>query len=246
MVKIAIITYSLYGHIDTLARAIQKGIEAEGGKADLFRVEETLSDEILAKMHAPSKPEDVPVATTQTLEEYDAFLFGIPTRYGSLPAQWSAFWDSTGGLWTKGALYGKPAGVFVSTGTYGGGQEVTIKSSLSYLVHHGLIFIPLGYKNTFAEMSNVEEVHGGSAWGAGTLAGPDGSRTASALELRIAETQGKTFYKTVKHFPLGKSEKESAKAAQSSQKTAAARQTQPAASEKQENKSKLTDCCVVM
>lgn len=201
MAKIAIITYSLYGHIDTLAKSIQKGVQAAGGQADLFRVEETLPEEVLEKMFAPAKP-DIPIATTQVLEEYDAFLFGVPTRYGNVPAQWAAFWDQTGGLWVKGALQGKPAGLFVSTGSYGGGQEITIKTCMTYLVHHGLIYIPLGYKNVFAELSNVEEIHGGSAWGAGTLAGVDGSRQPSELELRMAVAQGKSFYELRNIFPF--------------------------------------------
>ncbi|SCU90877.1 LAME_0E10374g1_1 [Lachancea meyersii CBS 8951] len=247
MVKIAIITYSLYGHVDILAKSILKGIESAGGKADLFRVEETLPDEVLEKMHAPEKS-DIPVATAQTLEEYDAFLFGVPTRYGNVPAQWSAFWDKTGGLWVKGALHGKPAGVFVSTGSYGGGQELTIKTCMSYLVHHGLIFVPLGYKNTFAELSNVEEIHGGSAWGAGTLAGGDGSRMPSDLELRMAVAQGKEFYETAQHFHLSSTRKTArAQASSDEKKTALQRTTQSTAPAEKKGSDKKSDgCCVVM
>ncbi|GAV49525.1 hypothetical protein ZYGR_0P01690 [Zygosaccharomyces rouxii] len=200
MGKVAIITYSMYGHIDTLAKAVQKGVEAAGGQADLYRVEETLPEEALEKMNAPEKNPDVPVATPETLLEYDAFLLGIPTRFGSLPAQWSAFWDHTGSLWAQGALAGKIAGAFVSTASPGGGQETTLRSALSYLTHHGIIYVPLGYRDVFAELGNVEELHGGSPWGAGTLAGADGSRTPSALELRIAEIQGKSFYETSLRF----------------------------------------------
>lgn len=119
-------------------------------------------------MHAPPKP-SVPVASASTLEEYDAFLFGIPTRFGNYPAQWKAFWDSTGGLWHSGALWGKYAGVFVSTATMGGGQETTVISALSTLAHHGIIYVPLGYKTAFGLLSNLSEVHGGSPWGAGTI-----------------------------------------------------------------------------
>lgn len=195
--KIAIVYYSMYGHIRQLAVAMQKAIIAAGGQADLFQVPETLPDEVLAKMGAPPKSED-PVASTATLEEYDAFLFGIPTRFGNFPAQWKAFWDRTGGLWAQGALQGKYAGVFVSTGTPGGGQEVTALNSLSTLAHHGIIYVPLGYKNTFAQVTNLEEVHGGSPWGAGTFAGPDGSRQPTPLELEVATIQGEQFYLTVK------------------------------------------------
>ncbi|CDF90148.1 ZYBA0S06-01772g1_1 [Zygosaccharomyces bailii CLIB 213] len=202
MAKIAIITYSLYGHIDTMAEAVKRGVESAGGKAVIFRVEETLPDEALVKMHAPEKNPDFPVATPETLVDYDGFLFGIPTRFGALPAQWSAFWDQTGGLWTKGSLSGKVAGFFVSTGTSGGGQETTLRTALTYLAHHGILYIPLGYRDVFAELGNVEEVHGGSPWGAGTFAGPDGSRTPSTLELRTAEIQGRTFYKTARRLRL--------------------------------------------
>lgn len=197
--NVGIIIYSLYGHINKLAEAAKAGIESTGAKADIFQIEETLSPEILQKMHAPAKP-DYPIATPETLTQYDAFLFGIPTRYGNFPAQWKTFWDKTGGLWAKGALHGKAAGVFVSTGTPGGGQEVTVLNSLSTLAHHGIIYVPLGYKNTFPLNTSFEVVHGGSPWGAGTFAGPDGSRTPNELELEMAQIQGKTFAETVSKF----------------------------------------------
>lgn len=133
-----------------------------------LRVSETLPEEVLGKMHAPPKS-SYPVATPETLTRYDAFLFGIPTRYGNFPAQWKAFWDQTGGLWFHGSLIGKYAGVFVSTGSAGGGQEVTVTNSLSTLAHHGIIFVPLGYGPAFSTLSNLSEVRGGSPWGAGTF-----------------------------------------------------------------------------
>ena len=194
--KIAIIYYTTWGHVRNIALSVQAGVKAAGGEADLFQIPETLSDEVLEKMHAPAKPED-PIATPETLKGYDGFLFGIPTRFGNFPAQWKAFWDATGGLWSTGALHGKYAGIFVSTGTPGGGQEITVLNALSVLAHHGLIYVPLGYKNSFAQLTNIEEVHGGSPWGAGAYANSDGSRTASALELEVAEIQGKSFYETV-------------------------------------------------
>lgn len=194
--KIAIVYYTMYGHVRHLAVAIKEGIEQAGGTADLFLVPETLSDEVLAKMGAPPKPQDPPV-TNEILAEYDAFLFGIPTRFGNFPAQWKALWDRTGGLWAKGSLYGKFAGIFVSTGTPGGGQETTVADALSTLVHHGMIYVPLGYKPAFAELTSLEEVHGGSPWGAGTFAGGDGRRNPSHLELEIARIQGRAFYEIV-------------------------------------------------
>lgn len=120
-------------------------------------------------MHAPPKS-DIPVIDAKTLESYDAFLFGIPTRYGNFPAQWKAFWDTTGAQWSTGAYWGKYAGVFVSTGTPGGGQESTVISAMSTMTHHGIIYVPLGYKHSFGQLANLSEVRGGSPWGAGTFA----------------------------------------------------------------------------
>lgn len=178
-----------------MALSVQEGVKAAGGTADLYQIPETLPSEILEKMHAPPKADD-PVATTETLTKYDAFLFGIPTRYGNFPAQWKAFIDATGGLWSKGALQGKLASIFVSTGTPGGGQEMTAANAMSTLAHHGMLFVPLGYKNAGALLTNLEEVHGGSPWGAGTYAGPTGGRQPTKLELDLAEIQGKQFYET--------------------------------------------------
>ncbi|EGW34212.1 uncharacterized protein SPAPADRAFT_59645 [Spathaspora passalidarum NRRL Y-27907] len=197
--KVAIIIYSMYHHIATLAEEEKKGIEAAGGHATIFQVPETLSDEVLGLLHAPPKP-NYPIATNETLEEYDAFLFGIPTRYGNYPAQFKAFWDATGGLWMKGALHGKVAGLFVSTGTQGGGQETTALNALSVLVHHGIIYVPFGYANAFPLQTKIDEVHGGSPYGAGTFAGPDGSRQPSDLEKEIARIQGKSFYEKIQKF----------------------------------------------
>jgi NAD(P)H:quinone oxidoreductase type IV len=135
----------------------------------LFRIAETLPEEVLTKMHAPPKP-DYPIADATTLTEYDAFIFGVPTRYGNFPAQWKTFWDGTGQLWASGALWGKFAGIFVSTGTPGGGQESTALAIQSTLVHHGISFVPLGYKTVFPILANLDEVRGGSPWGAGTFA----------------------------------------------------------------------------
>ncbi|KAI9371980.1 flavoprotein-like protein [Aspergillus egyptiacus] len=195
--RLAIVFYSMYGHIEKLAHAELKGIQAAGGKADMYQIKETLPDEVLAKMHAPPKSSVPVLEKPDQLLEYDAVLFGIPTRYGNFPAQWKAFWDRTGGIWATGGFYGKYAGLFVSTGTLGGGQESTAIASMSTLTHHGFLYVPLGYKTVFPLLSNLEEVHGGSAWGAGTFAGADGSRQPTQLELQIAESQGKAFYEHV-------------------------------------------------
>ncbi|KAG7292877.1 Minor allergen Alt a 7 [Staphylotrichum longicolle] len=196
--KIAIVYYSMYGHIRQLAEAEKAGIEKAGGTADLFQVPETLPQEVLDKMHAPPKPTDVPVLNDPTvLEGYDAFLLGIPTRYGNFPAQWKAFWDKTGKQWSSGGFYGKFAGVFISTASMGGGQESTAIAVMSTLAHHGIVYVPLGYAKAFGLLTDLTEARGGSAWGAGTFAGGDGSRQPSAKELELATIQGEWFYKTV-------------------------------------------------
>jgi NAD(P)H dehydrogenase (quinone) len=156
--------------VKTLAQAEAKGIKEAGGECDLFQIEETLSQDVLQKMYAPPKDDSIPtLSDPHKLEEYDAFLFGIPTRYGNFPAQWKTFWDKTGGIWQKGGYWGKYAGVFISTGTMGGGQESTAIAAMSTLAHHGLIFVPLGYKTTFHLLGDLSEVRGGSPWGAGTF-----------------------------------------------------------------------------
>ncbi|TCD64034.1 hypothetical protein EIP91_004668 [Steccherinum ochraceum] len=193
--RIAVVVYSMYGHIGKLAESIKAGITEAGGSASILQIAETLPQEVLAKMHAPPKP-DYPILEPKDLVNYDAFLFGIPTRYGNFPAQWKAFWDATGGLWAQGSLAGKYASVFISTGTLGGGQESTALASMSTFAHHGIIYVPLGYSTTFDILSNLSEVHGGSPWGAGTFAGADGSRLPSPLELELASRQGKYFFST--------------------------------------------------
>ena len=120
-------------------------------------------------MHAPPKS-NYPTIDPATLETYDAFLLGIPTRYGSFPAQWKAFWDATGKQWATGGFWGKDAGLFVSSAGLGGGQESTSIAAMSTLAHHGIIYVPLGYKTAFPILTNVSEVRGGSPWGAGTFA----------------------------------------------------------------------------
>ncbi|KKZ62191.1 minor allergen Alt a 7 [[Emmonsia] crescens] len=194
--KIAIVFYSMYGHIQKLAEAEKRGIEAAGGTADVYQIAETLSQEVLDKMHAPSKS-SYPIAEPDTLLKYDAVLLGIPTRYGNFPAQWKTFWDKTGGIWASGGFWGKYVGLFVSSGTPGGGQESTNIAAMSTLAHHGFIYVPLGYKTVMPMLANLSEVRGGSAWGAGTFAGADGSRQPSDLELQLAEAHGTQFYGAV-------------------------------------------------
>ncbi|KAJ2983308.1 hypothetical protein NQ176_g777 [Zarea fungicola] len=198
MVKVAIVYYSMYGHIKQLADAEKAGIEKAGGTADIYQFPETLPKEVLSKMHAPSQDASVAILDDPAkLQDYDAFLFGIPTRYGNFPAQWKSFWDTTGAIWSSGGYWGKKAGLFISTGTLGGGQESTALAAMSTLAHHGISFIPLGYGRAYTLLSDLGEVHGGSPWGAGTFAGSDGSRQPSAKELEIAMIQGEEFYKLI-------------------------------------------------
>ncbi|MCJ1373319.1 Minor allergen Alt a 7 [Loxospora ochrophaea] len=188
----------MYGHIAQLAQAEKAGIEAAGGTVDVYQVQETLPEEVLAKMHAPPKDSSIPTITAAKLAEYDAFLLGVPTRYGNFPAQWKAFWDSTGQQWFSGGYIGKYAGIFVSTAGQGGGQESTFIAAMSTLAHHGIIFHPMGYGSlNMPLLGNLDEVHGGSAWGAGTFASADGSRQPTKLELQVATNQGKLFYQGV-------------------------------------------------
>jgi NAD(P)H dehydrogenase (quinone) len=153
-------------------------------------------------MHAPPKS-DIPTITPDIIKTYDAFLLGIPTRYGNFPAQWKTFWDATGGLWQTGGLWGKYAGLFIGTGTAGGGQESTAIAAMSTLTHHGIIYVPLGYATTFPILADLSEVRGGSPWGAGTFSGADGSRMPSAKELELAEKQGHAFYGAVSKVNFG-------------------------------------------
>ncbi|KAJ3512236.1 hypothetical protein NLJ89_g3630 [Agrocybe chaxingu] len=191
--KVAIVIYSLYGHVAKLAEAEKAGIEKAGGKVDIYQVPETLTEDILTKMHAPAKP-DYPIITPDILATYDAFLFGVPTRYGNFPAQWKAFWDSTGQLWAGGKLAGKYGGFFVSTAGLGGGQEATVIASLSTLTHHGIIYVPFGYATAFGQLTNLDEDLLGVLEPSPAATG---ARQPSALELEIATIQGESFYKTV-------------------------------------------------
>lgn len=181
----------MYGHVERLAEEIKKGAASvDGVEVKLWQVPETLSEDVLGKMSAPPKT-DVSVITPNELAEADGLIFGFPTRFGMMAAQFKAFIDSTGGLWRAQQLAGKPAGIFFSTGSQGGGQETTALTAITQLAHHGMIFVPIGY--TFgAGMFEMEQVKGGSPYGAGTYAG-DGSRQPTELELAQAFHQGKLF-----------------------------------------------------
>ncbi|QRW00784.1 NAD(P)H:quinone oxidoreductase, type IV [Ceratobasidium sp. AG-Ba] len=201
VVKIAVIFYSLYGHIATLAQQVKKGIESEGVEVTLFQVPETLTPEILTKLGAPPRNTEIPTITPDDLKNFDGFAFGIPTRYGRAAAQISSFFDATGGLWFTQALSKKFATVFVSTGSQNGGQETTALTTMPFFAHHGIIYVPLGYKAP--QLGGLDGIRGGGPFGAGTIAAGDGSRQPSETELEVAEIHGKHFAEVVKTYKKG-------------------------------------------
>ena len=183
--KMLILYYSMYGHIHTMAQAAAAAAaEVPGVEVVLRQVPETLSAEVIAKMgaaEARKAMDTIPVATVDDLASADAVLFGTPTRFGNMCGQMRQFLDSTGGLWMKGALVGKPGGVFTSSATQHGGQESTILTFHTYLLHQGMVVVGLPY--AFAGQMRVDEIVGGSPYGASTIAGGDGSRTPSETDL---------------------------------------------------------------
>ena len=187
MAKVLVLYYSMYGHIETMARAVAEGAsKVDGAEVVVKRVPETMPPQLFEK--AGGKTQTAPVATPQELADYDAIIFGTPTRFGNMSGQMRTFLDQTGGLWASGALYGKLASVFSSTGT-GGGQEQTITSTWTTLAHHGMVIVPIGYGAS--ELFDISHVSGGTPYGATTYAGGDGSRQPDARELAIAHFQGK-------------------------------------------------------
>jgi len=188
MTKLLVLYYSMYGHVETLAGAVAEGARSvEGLQVTVKRVPELMSDEAARKAGAKLN-QPAPVASPKELGEYDAFIFGTPTRFGNMAAQMRNFFDQTGSLWVNGVLVGKVASVFTSTGT-GGGNESTILTFIPTLLHHGMIYVGLPY--SCPELTNISEPRGGSPYGAGTMAAADGSRTPSLTELAMARFQGK-------------------------------------------------------
>ena len=187
MAKILVLYYSMYGHVETMANAVAEGARrVSGAEVTIKRVPETMDASRFAQVGGKTdQPADE--ATPDELTQYDAILFGTPTRFGNMSGQMRTFLDRTGGLWASGALYGKIASVFSSTGT-GGGQEQTITSTWTTLAHHGMVIVPIGYGAK--ELFDISQVRGGTPYGATTLAGGDGSRQPSEDELNIARYQG--------------------------------------------------------
>ena len=186
MPNILILYYSSYGHIETLAKTVAEGVRDAGATATIKRVPELMPEDVAKAAHV-KLDQDAPQATPAELADYDAIIFGTPTRFGNMAAQMRNFLDQTGGLWAQGRLIGKVGSVFTSTGT-GGGQETTVTSFHSTLLHHGMVIVGLPYK--FSELTDISEVRGGSPYGAATIAGPDGSRTPTDKELSLARAQG--------------------------------------------------------
>ncbi|HEX3544896.1 MAG TPA: NAD(P)H:quinone oxidoreductase, partial [Candidatus Acidoferrum sp.] len=192
-IKVQVIFYSMYGHVYKMAQAAAEGVkQVPGAEVSLYQVAELIPDDILEKYGAKAAKAsfaNVPVAAVDKLPEADAIIFGTPTRFGNMAAQMRNFLDQTGALCGKGALVGKVGSVFASTGTQHGGQETTITSFHSTLLHHGMIIVGVPY--TEAGLTYMENISGGTPYGATTLAGADGKRQPSENELKVARFQGK-------------------------------------------------------
>lgn len=188
MTKVLVLYYSMYGHIEAMSYAVAEGARSvKGTEVVVKRVPELVPEEILRKSGAKVDQAAL-FATIDELPDYDAIIFGVPTRFGNMAAQMRNFLDQTGGLWAKGSLIGKIGSVFTSSATQHGGQETTIVSFHTTLLHHGMVIVGVPY--SCQELSNMNEITGGSPYGASTLAGNDGKRQPSANELSIARFQG--------------------------------------------------------
>ncbi len=188
MANILVLYYSSYGHIERMATAVSDGAsEIDGAKVVVKRVPEIVPEEV-ARNGKFKLDQPAPIADPSELPDYDAIIFGTPTRFGNMASQMRNFLDQTGGLWAQGRLIGKVGSVFASTGT-GGGNETTITSFWNTLAHHGMIIVGLPYASP--ELSDISAIRGGSPYGAATIAGADGSRTPSQTELKLACDQGR-------------------------------------------------------
>ncbi len=189
MIKVLILYYSMYGHIEEMAQAVAEGAnEVDGVNAVIKRVPEIIPED-KARAIGVKLDQPAPIASIDELADYDAIIFGTPTRFGNMTAQMRNFLDQTGKLWLSGGLIGKVASVFTSTATQHGGQETTVTSFHSTLLHHGMVIVGVPY--SCEELMNMDEISGGSPYGAATMAGTDGKRMPSANELKIARFQGR-------------------------------------------------------
>lgn len=188
MSKVLVLYYSSYGHMETMAQAMAEGARSAGATVDLKRVPETVPEAIAKGAHF-KLDQAAPVASVAELEHYDAIIVGAPTRFGRMPAQMAAFLDQAGGLWARGALEGKVGAAFTSTATQHGGQEVTLFSIITNLLHFGMVIVGLPYSH--GGQMTLDEIVGGSPYGATTIAGGQGQRQPSAIELEGARYQGR-------------------------------------------------------
>jgi NAD(P)H dehydrogenase (quinone) len=193
MAKVLVLYYSSYGHIEAMATAVAAGAREAGATVDVRRVPETVPEEV-ARASYFKTGQAAPIAKVDDLANYDAIIVGAPTRFGRLPSQMASFLDQAGGLWMRGALIGKVGGAFTSTGTQHGGQEATLFSIITNLMHFGLVVVGLDYG--FAGQMSLTEITGGSPYGATTIAGGDGSRQPSENELAGARHQGRRIAET--------------------------------------------------
>ncbi|WP_312769290.1 NAD(P)H:quinone oxidoreductase [Pseudoxanthomonas mexicana] len=193
MAKVLILYYSAYGHIETMARAVAEGVRAGGASVDIKRVPELVPEDVARKSHY-KLDQPAPVATIAELADYDAIIVGTGTRFGRMASQMASFLDQAGGLWAKGALHGKVGAAFTSTATQHGGQETTLFSIITNLLHFGMVIVGLDYG--FAGQMKLDEVTGGSPYGTTTIAGGDGSRQPTQNELDAARYQGRRVAET--------------------------------------------------
>jgi len=193
MSKVLVLYYSSYGHIETMAAAVAEGARSAGAVVDVKRVPETVPEEIAKGAHFKLQ-QDAAIAKVEELANYDAIIVGAPTRFGRMPSQMAAFLDQAGGLWARGALNGKVGGAFTSTATQHGGQEATLFSIITNLLHFGMTIVGLPY--SYAGQMSLDEVVGGSPYGATTIAGGQGQRQPSEIDLGGARHQGELVAKT--------------------------------------------------
>jgi len=193
MTKVLVLYHSAYGHVETMAKAVAEGVREAGAEAVIKRVPETVPEEVARASHF-KLDQEAPVATINELADYDAIIVGAGTRFGRMNSQMAAFLDQAGGLWARGALNGKVGGAFTSTATQHGGQETTLFSIITNLLHFGMVIVGLDYGH--AGQMKLDEVTGGSPYGATTIAGGDGSRQPSENELVGARYQGRKVAET--------------------------------------------------
>jgi len=193
MAKVLVLYYSSYGHIETMAKAVAEGAREAGATVDIKRVPETAPLEVAQRAHF-KLDQEAPIAKIEDLADYDAIVIGTGTRFGRMTSQMAAFLDQAGGLWARGALHGKVGGAFTSTATQHGGQETTLFSIITNLLHFGMVIVGLDYGH--AGQMTLDEVTGGSPYGASTIAGGDGSRQPSENELVGARYQGRKIAET--------------------------------------------------